>query len=241
MIEIKIGKGTSQDAERLVGREAFPIRERSSNGANGSHSTLLVLERRTGALADSARPLAVLQRSDVHKLTDTQMERLDKLWSYNISHITRKLVSRGDAPQIKAEQLYPLEAMLGKIDLETARSFEAEFKRFMSIILIKPENVKIVAPSRPVDMYWHLFVLDTREYRKFCEQVFGRFIDHVPSSDARRQHTRDAYVSTLDAYNKLFGVPDGRIWPKLRVEGANCGTGSGHCSGGPDCNQCNAG
>ncbi|WP_445548744.1 glycine-rich domain-containing protein, partial [Frankia sp. CiP1_Cm_nod2] len=38
-----------------------------------------------------------------------------------------------------------------------------------------------LAPSRLVDIGWHVFVLDTREYAVFCDQVAGRFIHHVPN------------------------------------------------------------
>ncbi|MEX5631930.1 glycine-rich domain-containing protein [Parafrankia sp. FMc2] len=39
-----------------------------------------------------------------------------------------------------------------------------------------------LAPSRRVDIGWHAFVLHTREYADFCNQVAGRFIHHIPES-----------------------------------------------------------
>ncbi|HEX6358227.1 hypothetical protein [Actinophytocola sp.] len=37
-----------------------------------------------------------------------------------------------------------------------------------------------LSPSRAVDPGWHTFILHTRDYREFCRQTAGRFIDHVP-------------------------------------------------------------
>src|SRR3990167_4156190 len=33
-----------------------------------------------------------------------------------------------------------------------------------------------------MDEYWHTFVLHTRDYKKFCQDQFGFFIHHSPSS-----------------------------------------------------------
>ncbi|MFI6797220.1 glycine-rich domain-containing protein [Streptosporangium canum] len=40
-----------------------------------------------------------------------------------------------------------------------------------------------LAPSELVDIGWHTFILYTREYAEFCEQVAGRFINHAPDDD----------------------------------------------------------
>jgi len=37
------------------------------------------------------------------------------------------------------------------------------------------------APSRRVDLAWHEFILFTKDYAKFCQDHFGRFIHHVPT------------------------------------------------------------
>jgi hypothetical protein len=35
-------------------------------------------------------------------------------------------------------------------------------------------------PSRPVDEAWHTFILHTQDYRSWCQESFGRFLDHHP-------------------------------------------------------------
>ncbi len=48
--------------------------------------------------------------------------------------------------------------------------------------LINEANGKKVVsmPSQVVDDAWHEFILSTKEYERFCKQVFGRFIHHHP-------------------------------------------------------------
>lgn len=56
----------------------------------------------------------------------------------------------------------------------------------------EPDNENLqfhfhVLPSlRIVDEMWHIFILFTAEYRQFCQDFFGRFVDHTPSLPHRR-------------------------------------------------------
>lgn len=36
-------------------------------------------------------------------------------------------------------------------------------------------------PSQVVDEAWHNFILFTKEYKKFCNGTFGRFLHHIPA------------------------------------------------------------
>ncbi|MDE1804863.1 MAG: hypothetical protein KGH59_03730 [Candidatus Micrarchaeota archaeon] len=156
---------------------------------------------------------------------DQICKRLEALWNYDLSNLTRKLISRDDPPQIKTEQLYTLEEFFGRMSQKQAEKIEVEFRKFASILLLEPKFN--IGPSRPVDMYWHLLVLHTQEYRKFCDTVFGRFIDHVPGSDDTRDHSRKAYNRAVQTYRKLFGDPDESVWGALKIgEDDNCGVGS---------------
>lgn len=42
------------------------------------------------------------------------------------------------------------------------------------------EAKRIAMPSRLVDCCWHAFILDTRNYIKFCEIVFDKYLHHEP-------------------------------------------------------------
>lgn len=39
----------------------------------------------------------------------------------------------------------------------------------------------VAMPSQAVDDAWHEFILFTRQYDKFCQDAFGRFLHHTPA------------------------------------------------------------
>lgn len=39
----------------------------------------------------------------------------------------------------------------------------------------------IAMPSQVADDLWHAFILDTRAYKAYCDQAFGRFLHHTPA------------------------------------------------------------
>lgn len=47
-------------------------------------------------------------------------------------------------------------------------------------------------PSRVVDDLWHEFILDTREYRRFCDDAFGRYFHHTPATSMGKADNEDA-------------------------------------------------
>ncbi|KLL09981.1 MULTISPECIES: hypothetical protein [Protofrankia] len=89
-----------------------------------------------------------------------------------------------------------------------------------------------LAPSRLVDIGWHVFVLDTREYAAFCDQVAGRFIHHVPN-DAANEPVRqmDVRARTLAAITDAGYAVDMDLWPP---------TGTGRCGSCADEGNCSA-
>lgn len=42
------------------------------------------------------------------------------------------------------------------------------------------------APSPEIDIGWHTFLVYTRAYQVFCQQIAGRFIHHEPNDDPNR-------------------------------------------------------
>ncbi|RSM87539.1 hypothetical protein DMH04_11050 [Kibdelosporangium aridum] len=85
-----------------------------------------------------------------------------------------------------------------------------------------------MSPSRLVDPGWHAFVLHTRDYREFCDRVAGRFIDHVPTDDARAGVGEPAVAlhRTVDAMRAAGYVVDHDLW---------------FASGRAKCSQCHNG
>ena len=181
--------------------------------------SVLLGQNRDATAGSFANSFRVLQRGIV--TSPEVMTKLEKLWAYDLTPLTEKLVSKGAPIQGKSEQLHMLESLLGKdVSREFAGRLEVEFKRYMSMIAMGQGAG--MGPSRVLDMYWHQFMLDTREYKKFCSEIFGRFMDHVPSTSETKEDARASYVRSLETYRQMFGEPDPVMWPKLGKAAGEC-------------------
>jgi hypothetical protein len=56
--------------------------------------------------------------------------------------------------------------------------------RFYFGICLAKKPVSVAMPSRIVDTCWHVFICNTREYRRFCDDVFGDFLHHEAWTEA---------------------------------------------------------
>jgi hypothetical protein len=85
---------------------------------------------------------------------------------------------------------------------------EREYKRFLTIKLIYPDEA--IAPTKLMDMMWHAHILDTRNYARDCDTIFGNFVNHQPyfgpfdSKKNQRKITR-SYENMMRIYMQLFG------------------------------------
>lgn len=50
---------------------------------------------------------------------------------------------------------------------------------------------EVAMPSQVADDLWHEFILYTRDYGRFCNQAFGRFLHHTPAIALRNGARRD--------------------------------------------------
>ncbi len=145
-------------------------------------------------------------------LTGTKLRILERLDKYNLTPITAKFTYKRGV--FNNEQVYPILQMSKKIDGKYAKGLETEFKRFIAMGVLN----RNVTPSVQVDMYWHLFILNTREYRKFCKIVLGRFKEHVPSSAESKTSKKrlndlyNDYMNTMEMHECLFGKPSPDFW-----------------------------
>lgn len=51
-----------------------------------------------------------------------------------------------------------------------------------------------------IDDMWHTFLLFTKDYMLFCEQFFGDYIHHIPTTEADIPITRDDFKLTFTRY-----------------------------------------
>ncbi|GAB1516351.1 glycine-rich domain-containing protein [Actinophytocola sp. KF-1] len=80
-----------------------------------------------------------------------------------------------------------------------------------------------LAPSELVDLGWHAFLLHTRDYAGFCEDIAGRFLHHVPiEPDAvgAPESARDTIRRTIEAIENAGFTVDPDLWP--HADAADC-------------------
>ena len=98
--------------------------------------------------------------------------------------------------------------------MDHLNTMEAEYRRFLALHLAFPDAV--IVPCKIVDEIWHQHILDTAAYRRDCDAIFGRFLDHYPyfgmRNEAEAQELEDAYGDTLDLYRDAFGEPPTGTW-----------------------------
>lgn len=75
--------------------------------------------------------------------------------------------------------------------LEKDHFLVARALREFFLIRIRSGNRLIGMPSKVVDDLWHEFILDTREYGRFCRAAFGHFSHHVPASASAKGENID--------------------------------------------------
>jgi hypothetical protein len=85
-----------------------------------------------------------------------------------------------------------------------AREAKLWYRRFLWLSL-GSERRRIDAISKKADYLWHGHILFTERYRKDCEGVFQRFLDHTPSTGGPQKLTGVGLKRAKALYEKAFG------------------------------------
>ncbi|WP_406267366.1 hypothetical protein OHT93_11635 [Streptomyces sp. NBC_00191] len=83
------------------------------------------------------------------------------------------------APEVMERLIARVVKDYPRLDRVTARRVVAQTAAFIATSAHRP-GVDL-SPSKLVDIGWHTWIFHTVEYARFCEQVCGRFIHHVPA------------------------------------------------------------
>jgi hypothetical protein len=111
---------------------------------------------------------------------------------------------------------------------EAANLLFKDTLKFLSLAALE-EGYGLV-PPQAIDAAWHHFILFTRDYSEFCDQYFGAFLHHVPST-SRTDPRGDRIPDTAALAEKFFG-PLSENWASVwRPE-------DGQCSGTTNCQVC---
>lgn len=136
----------------------------------------------------------------------------------------------------RAEFPYVREKLVNSARIAEEEVDEAifEFRRYMALSVLTKKPLAMLSPV--VDEVWHQFILFTRLYGRFCDDVFGYFIHHLPDT-SHTPLTKDGAHTLIEAYEQYFG-PLTRLW----VEGKrascseSCASSSGDgCHGDGSC------
>jgi len=99
--------------------------------------------------------------------------------------------------------------------LDDAKRLERELKRYLTLCALDLD--KGYAMAGPVDGLWHTFLLFTRLYTRFCDQVAGRFLHHEPGDIENEDELgrfEKEYANLRNDYERVFGEPlPDTIWP----------------------------
>ena len=120
---------------------------------------------------------------------------LDKITSYREPGVLRKFCRDFPADAANAEKhfvelmKYLWLAQKQRIDQEARPDDES--LRFL---------LAIYDDMIPVDNMWHCFILSTRDYQRFCETFFGRFMHHIPDALEDLPPTKEQFAADLEKF-----------------------------------------
>lgn len=85
---------------------------------------------------------------------------------------------------------------------EQCEEAEREYKRFLTLVKLN-SNTEIV-PTKLMDKFWHLHILDTVAYQKDCFEVFGYFLHHFPYFGIYGKKDQENLSNTFELTKKLY-------------------------------------
>jgi hypothetical protein len=95
-------------------------------------------------------------------------------------------------------------------------------KKYYVVALLDPLNCHAV--SEMVDPFWHAHILFTRDYVKFCDSIYGRYIHHEPldkNDSIEVDRVVYLYEYTMEIYAKLFTNNNSEWWPSVESQNFN--------------------
>lgn len=86
------------------------------------------------------------------------------------------------------------------------RRAEERYRRFLLLCIKYPDRA--IAPSKDIDMMWHLHMLNPRAYYDDCQQMFGDILDHDGGFGATADELpilERTFAETAALYRAEFG------------------------------------
>lgn len=108
------------------------------------------------------------------------------------------------------------------LSIEDSEIVFHEMKKFLVVC----SNEYKLTPSRHIDKMWHEYILDTKNYELFNNEL-GKFVHHIPMNE----FDVDGYNRAIDKLLLTFGEVNKDIWPEVKSKSSGCCYGE--CSMGP--------
>ncbi len=90
---------------------------------------------------------------------------------------------------------------------EKCERIEVEYRRYLALCKNHPEQV--IVPSKSVDQFWHVHILDTLKYHQDCDHYFGFYLHHFPyfgmRGDADKKALAESFAASQTLYQDAFG------------------------------------
>ncbi len=77
-----------------------------------------------------------------------------------------------------------------------------QYKNFL-VLQMAYKNVDFV-PNSMIDEAWHQHILDTAKYRKDCDMLFGKFLEHYPYFGLRGKEDENSWNKASDLSEKVY-------------------------------------
>lgn len=90
----------------------------------------------------------------------------------------------------------------------------SEYRKFL--YLLGKHGGILVPWTDDMDTVWHYHMLDSKLYRKHCEELFGRYIDHDPLLSNSESEHRQSFERTKQLYIQEFGYKEKKsLWQRV--------------------------
>ena len=87
------------------------------------------------------------------------------------------------------------------VSLDEARELFEETKKWLWLCGTRPRSMRLTVfgPMKMLDEMWHTFLLFTREYTEYCQDNYGFYIHHAPTTRAETEEYRQRAAADPEA------------------------------------------
>ena len=103
------------------------------------------------------------------------------------------------------------------MDESSMNNLSLEYKKFLYLAKLHPKVYLVPGPL--VDEVWHDHILHTEQYMEDCQNLFGKYMHHAPSTTEGPEDISE----TFHLYSSTFGMePPTDIWSCAGSKCTNC-------------------